>query len=234
MVASTSPSKVLVVDDDPHVREVVEIYLGREGFRILGAQDGEEALRVVEAEEPDVIVLDLMLPGRDGWDVCREIRRRRHTPIIMLTARGEEMDKVLGLELGADDYLTKPFSPRELAARVKAILRRMGTAPAAGQAGERVFLRGMVCVDLDKYQASVNKQPLTLSPKEFELLWFLAGNPGRAFTREQLLEKVWGYDFFGDSRTVDVHVKRLRGKLGEAQSYLQTVWGVGYKFEASE
>ena len=228
-------TKVLVVDDDEHVREVVKLYLENEGFQVLQAADGEEGLRKLEEAVPDLLVLDIMLPKVEGWEVCRQVRRTGQMPIIMLTAKGEEFDKVLGLELGADDYLTKPFSPRELTARVKAILRRQSflqTSPPA----ERVIRQGNLVINLDYHQVQVDDIQVELAPRELELLWFLARNAGRAFSRDQILEQVWGYEYFGDTRTVDVHIKRLRQKLevpGNPYRYLKTVWGVGYKFEAT-
>jgi DNA-binding response OmpR family regulator len=220
---------VLVVDDEPIVRDVVVKYLRREGFRTLEAGDGDTALRLVEDEHPDLVVLDLMLPGTDGLTVCRRIRARSELPVIMLTARGEEADRIVGLELGADDYVAKPFSPRELAARVKTVLRR-AAPPALSDAR-------LSCGDLeiDAKMREVTKAgaPLRLTAKEFDLLWFLASNPRHVFSRDQLMDRVWGYDTAVDTGTVTVHVRRLRSKIEDDPSVpqlLETVWGVGYRF----
>ncbi|MBS4030205.1 MAG: response regulator transcription factor [Clostridiales bacterium] len=231
-----SEGLILVVDDEEHIRELVRLYLEKEGFTVVLAADGEEAVQKVKALHPQLIILDIMLPKLDGWDVCREVRKVAETPIIMLTAKGEEFDKVLGLELGADDYLTKPFSPRELMARVKAILRRTAPDDTTQADGDTVSLPGLT-VNLSSREARVNGQEVTLTPKEFDLLWFLSKNPGKVFTREQLLTAVWGYDYYGDLRTVDTHIKRLREKVerdGQTSYHVKTIWGVGYKFEVHE
>lgn len=224
-------TRILVVDDDRNIVDLVRIYMQKEGFTVSMAFDGEEALRQFMANPPHLVILDVMLPGLDGYQVCREIRRVSAIPVIMLTARGESFDKVLGLELGADDYVVKPFDPKELVARVRAVLRRFaGNEP---QPGRRVAFPGLQ-VDLDGYLLYLNGEQVEIPPKELELLYFLASHPNRAFTREQILEKVWGYEFLGDSRTVDVHIKRLRERLNKVshpQWDLKTVWGVGYKFE---
>lgn len=221
---------VLIADDDAHVQELSRIYLGREGARVVAAGTGEEALACLDRCRPDVVILDVMMPGLDGFAVCREIRRQSDVPVLMLTARGEEVDRVLGLELGADDYITKPFSPRELVARIRAILRRARPRLPAPEAGVLVY-PGLT-IDVEAREVTAEGQPVALAPREFDLLAYLARNPRRAFTREHLLTTVWGYDFGGDTRTVDVHIKKLRQKLGEpGRQYLQTVWGVGYKFE---
>jgi DNA-binding response OmpR family regulator len=220
---------VLVVDDEPIVREVVVRYLRREGFRTLEAGDGDAAREILERETPSLVVLDLMLPGTDGLTLCRWIRQRSNLPVIMLTALGEESDRIVGLELGADDYVTKPFSPRELAVRVKAVLRRAGAATA----GSEVTRFGDVELDAAGRFASRAGEPLTLTAKEFDLLWFLATNPGRVFSRGQLMASVWGYEAALDTGTVTVHVRRLREKIEVDPSqprFLQTVWGVGYRF----
>src|SRR5262245_31594467 len=221
-------STVLVVDDEPIVREVVVRYLRREGYEILEAADGIRARERIERHEPSLVVLDLMLPGVDGLDLCRWIRSRSDVPVIMLTARGEESDRIVGLELGADDYVTKPFSPRELAVRVKAVLRRSTPAPALPET------LGFGDVELDSAARLAHKagRELTLTAREFELIWFLASNPGRVFTRRQLMASVWGYEAALDTGTVTVHVRRLREKVEDDPSrprYLQTVWGVGYR-----
>jgi len=228
-LADTSP--ILVVDDEENVREVVKLYLTKEGFAVETAADGEEALRKIKETSPRLIVLDLMLPRKDGREVCREIRKELTTPIIMLTARGEELDRILGLELGADDYMCKPFSPRELIARIRAVLRRVDNTPNSNR--EVLIFPGLV-IDYSAHRVTINSREVELAPKEFELLYFLARNAGRLFSREQLLASVWGYEYGGDSRTVDTHMRRLREKLGQPGAhYLVTVWGVGYKFEVT-
>ena len=206
--------KILIVDDDENIAELIELYLTKECFDTKIVNDGESALAVYETYEPNLILLDLMLPGIDGYQVCREIRSKNPTPIIMLSAKGEVFDKVLGLELGADDYMEKPFDSKELVARVKAVLRRCTQT-------------------LNDYSVMYNGKYLDMPPKEIELLFFLASQPNQVFTREQLLDHIWGYEYAGDTRTVDVHIKRLREKISDhAQWRLHTVWGVGYKFEA--
>ena len=223
--------KILVADDDEKIVELIALYLEKEGYAVLTAQNGEEALQKIELEGPDLVVLDIMMPVKDGWEVCREIRERCCVPVIMLTARGEDYDKILGLELGADDYMTKPFNPRELVARVKAVLRRGGRE---GEEREILQYRDLV---INRAQFSVTKggEAVPLTRKELELLWLLAGRPNRVFSREQLLQAVWGYDYTGDTRTVDTHIKRLRRKLGPGGSCrIATVWGVGYKFEVDK
>ncbi|MEW6625031.1 MAG: response regulator transcription factor [Bacillota bacterium] len=219
---------IMVVDDDSQLREVVRVYLNKNGFQVIEAEDGRVAVKKFWEFNPALIVLDLMLPNMDGWDVCRELRKTSRVPIIMLTARSEEFDRVLGLELGADDYLAKPFSPRELVARIKAVLRRINVEPP-----EKEFLSfpGLE-IDYASHRVMVNSQEIVLSPKEFDILWLLSNNAGRLLSREQILEKVWGYTYLGDVRTVDTHIKRLREKLS-ALNYqcIKTVWGAGYKFE---
>lgn len=223
-------ASILAVDDDVNICELVRLYLEKDGFSVTCAHDGEAALQRFKSGKFDLIVLDLMLPGLDGMDVCREIRRTSAVPIIMLTAKGETLDKILGLELGADDYIVKPFEPKELVARVKAVLRRTQGTP--GEEARTVSYPGLT-ISLENYEMTVGDTPLSVPPKELELLYHLASHPNRVYTREQLLEEVWGFDYFGDSRTVDVHVKRLREKLEGAEFgwQLKTVWGVGYKFE---
>ncbi len=222
--------KVLVVDDEDSVRELIELYLNKEGFEVLHARSGKEALRLNGEHHPDIIILDLMLPELDGWEVCRQIRSTSKVPIVMLTARTEEVDRIVGLELGADDYVVKPFSPRELVARVKAILRR-GTS--AAEESEVLSFAGLR-VDRIQHRVEVNGEEVHLTPTEFRLLWCLASRPARVFSRAELLDRIWGYDSESDARTVDVHIKRLRQKTkaGESQSFaITTVWGLGYKFE---
>lgn len=226
-----SNNKVLVVDDDAHIAELIKLYLEKEGFTVITADNGKKALEKFRSEAPSILILDVMMPEMDGWDVCREIRKTSNTPIIMLTAKGETFDKVLGLELGADDYMVKPFETKELIARVKAVLRRSDAKDAPAQQ-EINFVN--LSINLSNYELKINDKIMEIPPKELELLFFLASNPNRVFTREQLLEEVWGFDYFGDSRTVDVHIKRLREKLElvtESNWQLKTVWGVGYKFE---
>lgn len=222
--------KVLVVDDEEAVRELIELYLTKEGFEVIHARDGREALRLNGEKHPDLVILDLMLPGLDGWEVCRQIRTGSRVPIIMLTARGEEVDRIVGLELGADDYVVKPFSPRELVARVRAVLRR-GSAP--GEENEVLSFPDLR-IDRVRHRVEVNGEEVHLTPTEFRLLWCLAGRPGRVFSRAELLDRIWGYDSESDARTVDVHVKRLRQKTraSDSRSFsITTVWGLGYKFE---
>jgi two-component system, OmpR family, response regulator len=221
--------KVLVVDDDVNICELVRLYLEKDGYEVVVAYNGIKAVEVFKDTTPNIVILDIMLPGMDGWQVCREIRKVSGIPIIMLTAKGETFDKVLGLELGADDYVVKPFDTKELVARVKAVLRRYEHKDNDVQ---EVIYPNLV-VNKSNYTIKVSGIDMELPPKELELLFFLASNPNKVFTREQLLEHVWGFDFYGDSRTVDVHVKRLREKIEiENQRWqLKTVWGVGYKFE---
>ncbi|MBE7049122.1 MAG: response regulator transcription factor [Ruminococcaceae bacterium] len=223
--------QVLVVDDDKNICELIRLYLEKEGFTVTLAYNGQSALTLFKENTPSVVLLDVMLPKMDGFQVCREIRRISNIPIIMLTAKGETFDKVLGLELGADDYMVKPFENKELVARIKAVLRRYDPKDDT----EKEVVYPNLVINLSNYELKINGKQVDIPPKELELLYFLATNPNKVFTREQLLETVWGFDYFGDSRTVDVHVKRLREKLelaGEGQSWqLKTVWGVGYKFE---
>ena len=220
---------VLVVDDEPIVRDVVVRYLRREGYRTLEAADGDRARELLEQDTPNLVVLDLMLPGMDGLALCRWIRSRSDLPVIMLTARGEEADRIVGLELGADDYVTKPFSPRELAIRVRAVLRRSG-APAFSEAR---LDYGELTIDASTREVKKGDESLRLTAKEFDLLWFLASNPRQVFSRAQLMERVWGYESALDTGTVTVHMRRLREKLEDDPSHprlLETVWGVGYRF----
>ncbi|HZQ08761.1 MAG TPA: response regulator transcription factor [Anaerolineae bacterium] len=225
--------KVLIVDDEPQILDVVSKYLTREGFQIVTARDGDAALSAYHTNKPDLVVLDLMLPKVDGLEVFRRLRSASAVPVIMLTAKGEETDRIVGLELGADDYITKPFSPRELVARVKAVLRRATTGTML-ETGERTLVRGDLRIDPRERSVTVGKRSVELTSKEFDLLWFLASHPGQVFTRTQLLDHVWGYEFYGDSSTVTVHIRRLREKIETDPGnprYLSTVWGVGYKFE---
>ncbi|HWR61999.1 MAG TPA: response regulator transcription factor [Clostridia bacterium] len=221
--------KVLVVDDDQNVLELVKLYGEREGFEVIGVNDGDMVMSAFDHENPDVVILDIMLPGKDGITICRELRAVRMIPIIMLTAKGEEADRVLGLEMGADDYVSKPFSPRELVARIKAVLRRTQTAVDA-MTNWKLKYPGLE-IHADTRKVLVDGEEAEVTPKEFDLLYHLAQNPRRVFTRDELLEAVWGYDYFGDQRTVDVHIRRVRAKLAPlSHEYLSTVWGVGYQF----
>jgi phosphate regulon transcriptional regulator PhoB len=227
--------RVLIVDDEAAIVELVSYNLSREGFDVIVSHDGAEALKMARHDAPDLVVLDVMLPGMSGLDVCRQLRRETEIPIILLTARKDEVDRVLGLELGADDYVTKPFSPRELVARVKAILRRTRAREDDGSESQEITRTGLV-VDPERRVASLDGRTLNLTFTEFELLHILAKNPGRAFTRDDLLMRVWGQDFFGDARTVDVHVRHLREKLLEdpqSPRFIETVRGVGYRFRES-
>ena len=221
--------KILIVDDDKHIAELISLYMMKDGYETEEVYDGREAIRKAESFQPDLILLDLMLPGMDGYQVCTEIRKTSRMPIIMLTAKGETFDKVLGLELGADDYIVKPFDPKELVARVKAVLRRY--EPKQEEADKNLLKFDALEINLSNYSVSYEGKTLDFPPKEFELLSFLAQNPNRVFTREQLLDRIWGYEYVGDTRTVDVHVKRIREKLNSEDEWgIRTVWSVGYKF----
>jgi len=221
--------KVLVVDDDINICELISLYLKKEEFEVVLAHTGNKAMELFARENPDIVILDLMLPGIDGLQVCRNIRNISKTPIIMLTAKGETIDKILGLEIGADDYICKPFDPKELVARIKAVLRRIEVKNENTSLVEYENFK----IDLANYYLEINGALLNIPPKEFEVLYFLAANPNKVFSRDQLLNEVWGFDFFGDTRTVDVHIKRIREKIeGISNKWqLKTVWGVGYKFE---
>lgn len=229
-----SIGKILVVDDDKNICELLRLYLEKEGYTVAISNKGEEAIAKFNAIKPDLILLDIMLPTLDGWQVCREIRKTSNVPIIMLTAKGETFDKVLGLELGADDYVVKPFDTKEVIARVKAVLRRIGNAAPAVEHKEVNYDK--LSVNMTRYELKVDGKVVDTPPKELELLFHLASNPNRVYTRDQLLDEVWGFEYYGDSRTIDVHVKRLREKLeGVSDKWsLKTVWGVGYKFEVVE
>ena len=230
--------KILIVDDDENIAELISLYLTKECFETHIVHDGESALKAFESFAPNLVLLDLMLPGMDGYQVCREIRKENNTPIIMLSAKGEIFDKVLGLELGADDYMVKPFDSKELVARVKAILRRTVVVPKEtkepANTGEFVEYPDLV-INLTNYSVTYQGNPVEMPPKELELLFFLASSPNQVFTREQLLDHIWGYDYIGDTRTVDVHIKRLREKIRDHEKWsLGTVWGIGYKFEVKK
>lgn len=230
--------KILIVDDDENIAELISLYLTKECFDTKMVYDGESALIAFDSYQPSLILLDLMLPGMDGYQVCRELRMRSNVPIIMLSAKGEVFDKVLGLELGADDYIMKPFDSKEMVARVKAVLRRYQTVPEPAASiepsGKYVEYPGIV-INLTNYSVSLDGTKVEMPPKELELLYFLASSPNQVFTREQLLDQIWGYEYVGDTRTVDVHIKRIREKLSEHPGWsLATVWGIGYKFEVSQ
>jgi DNA-binding response OmpR family regulator len=222
---------VLVVEDDQNIRELLQMYLEKEGYAVTTASDGEQGLAKFRAIRPDLVLLDLMMPGLDGWAVCRAIRADSQTPVIMLTAKSETDDKVAGLKTGADDYITKPFEMKEVLARIEAVLRRSGQGGSENGARRLVFDK--LTIDMDSFELIIDGKKQDAPPKEMELLFYLASSPNRVYTRNQLLDEVWGFDYFGDSRTVDVHVKRLREKLeGVSDRWsLKTVWGVGYKFE---
>ena len=228
-----SKQKILIVDDDENIAELISLYMTKECFETKIVYDGESALRAADSFAPDLIILDLMLPGIDGYQVCREIRQKSQTPIIILSAKGEVFDKVLGLELGADDYMEKPFDTKELVARVKAVLRRYKTAaPAKENPTSKQVSYPNLTVNLTNYSVVYNGHTVDMPPKELELLYFLAASPNHVFTREQLLDQIWGYEYIGDTRTVDVHIKRLREKIKDHESWkIATIWGIGYKFE---
>lgn len=226
-------SKILVVDDELNICELLKLYLENEGYTVFTANDGQAAVTAFQQKAPDLVLLDIMLPKMDGWQVCREIRKTSSTPIIMLTAKGETEDKVSGLEMGADDYIVKPFEVKELLARVHAVLRRTGDD---GKPKSKKLTFDKLVINLDSYELIVDGKKIDTPPKEMELLYHLAATPNRVYTRNQLLDEVWGFDYFGDSRTVDVHIKRLREKLeGVSDKWeLKTVWSVGYKFETKD
>lgn len=226
--------KILIVDDDDNIAELISLYLTKECYDTQIAPDGESALLAIDTFQPNLILLDLMLPGIDGYQVCREVRAKSNIPIMMLSAKGEVFDKVLGLELGADDYMEKPFDSKELVARVKAILRRYKATPTSPTSNTNVKKVEFpdLTVNLTNYSVLYQNQVIEMPPKELELLYFLAASPNHVFTREQLLDQIWGYEYIGDTRTVDVHVKRIREKINEHEHWaLATIWGIGYKFE---
>ena len=232
---AVTKQKILIVDDDSNIAELISLYLTKEFYETKIAEDGEEAIRLHQEWQPGLVLLDLMLPGIDGYQVCREIRAKSQTPIIMLSAKGEVFDKVLGLELGADDYIEKPFDPKELVARVKAVLRRY-SRPAPEQSQEAPADKIVRYKDLEinqtNYAVLYMGKPVDMPPKELELLYFLASSPNRVFTREQLLDQIWGSEYIGDTRTVDVHIKRIREKIHDSDNWkISTIWGIGYKFE---
>lgn len=222
---------ILIADDNRQITSILEEYAKNEGYDTIVALNGEEALRLFEERRPDLVLLDVMMPLVDGFEVCRAIRKRSSVPVIMVTARGEDFERIMGLDIGADDYIVKPFSPGEVMARIRSVLRRF---TAADPAREKTFRHGSLAIDLDDYAVRIDGQPVALTKKEFELLWTLASAKGKVFTRDHLLNTLWGYDYYGDSRTVDSHIKRLRAKLDDAAHpdwEIRTIWGVGYKFE---
>lgn len=224
---------ILIADDNRQIASVLEEYIKKEGHTPIVAANGEEALALFESAKPDAVLLDVMMPKLDGFSVCREIRKTSTVPVIMITARGEDYEKIMGLDIGADDYIVKPFSPGEVMARIRAVLRRMGQGKAEP---EQRVIRGNLSIRLNDYEALIGGQPITLTKKEFEILWTLASHPGKVFSRDNLLESLWGYEYFGDTRTVDSHIKRLRAKLetlGPEGWEIRTIWGVGYKFEVT-
>lgn len=228
-----SKQRVLIVDDDTNISELISLYLTKECFETMCVEDGETALRSVDTFKPDIMLLDIMLPVMDGYQVCRELRKTSHLPVIMLSAKGEVFDKVLGLEMGADDYIIKPFDSKELVARVKAVLRRSSYTPDETKSKDNGLLKfDNLIINITNYTVTYMGQQIDMPPKEIELLHFLAASPNQVFTREQLLDNIWGYEYIGDTRTVDVHVKRIREKINDNPSWaLATVWGIGYKFE---
>ncbi len=226
----TAKQKILIVDDDEHISELISLYLIREGYDTKEVHDGKSAVEAFASYNPDLIMLDIMLPVMDGYEVCKEIRKTSTVPIIMLTAKGDTIDKVLGLELGADDYIVKPFEPKEMTARVKAVLRRFDTSKT--KESSKILEFENLEINMENYTVKYHGEYLSFPPKEFELLYFLAKRPNQVFTRDQLLDKIWGYEYIGDTRTVDVHIKRIREKFDKKDSWsVKTVWGVGYKFE---
>ena len=232
---AAAKQKILIVDDDSNIAELISLYLMKECYETRIVGDGEEALTAVSSFEPDLFLLDLMLPGMDGYQVCREVRSSKDTPIIMLSAKGEIFDKVLGLEMGADDYMEKPFDSKELVARVKAVLRRYHKQTSEPvNKSDKIVSYPDLTINLTNYSVTYMGQPLDMPPKELELLYCLAASPNRVFTREQLLDQIWGYDYVGDTRTVDVHIKRIREKIHDHEGWrISTIWGIGYKFETN-
>ncbi len=226
--------KILICDDNDTVHETIGMYLENDGMTYISAFDGEEALKKFRSEKPDLVILDLMMPKIFGTEVCREIRKISNVPIIMLTAKGEEIDKIVGLEIGADDYIVKPFSPREVVARIKTIFRRVGNSKEVQN--RRLITFDNLRIDLDKYEVSINEEKIDVTPKECQILYLLATNEGRVMGREEILDKIWGYDYFGDTRVVDTQIKRLRKKIPEEDERwcIKTVYGIGYKFEVSK
>jgi DNA-binding response OmpR family regulator len=233
---AAAKQKILIVDDDSNIADLISLYLMKECYETRIVGDGEAALAAVNTFEPDLILLDLMLPGMDGYQVCREVRSSKDIPIIMLSAKGEIFDKVLGLEMGADDYMEKPFDSKELVARVKAVLRRYHKqqSAAVAETSDKIVSYPDLTINLTNYSVTYMGEQIDMPPKELELLYCLASNPGRVYTREQLLDQIWGYEYVGDTRTVDVHIKRIREKLHDNEDFkISTIWGIGYKFETN-
>ncbi len=233
-MANEKSLKVLIVDDDKNICDLLRLYLEKDGYSVILSHDGAEAVVKFNALKPDIVLLDIMLPSMDGWQVCREIRKKSNVPIIMITAKGETIDKIIGLDLGADDYIVKPFDAKEVIARINAVTRRVGCTNPEPEIREVRYDK--LSVNMTRYELKVNGKSIDTPPKELELLYYLASNPNRVYTRDQLLDEVWGFEYYGDSRTIDVHIKRLREKLeGVSEKWsLKTVWGVGYKFEVEE
>ena len=226
---------LLIADDNKDIVDILEIYAQKEGYKTVCAYDGEQALKMQKEYNPVLILLDVMMPKINGYDVCRQIRQTSNVPIIMVTAKSEEADRILGLDIGADDYVVKPFSPREVMTRIKAVLRRVSDE-ANDERNKRIEVAGLT-IDMNSYEAYVNGKPVVLTKKEIEILWLFATNPGKVYTRDHLLENIWGYEYFGDTRTVDTHIKRIRTKLNLDETVgfdIKTVWGVGYKFEVKQ
>ncbi len=233
-MANQKSLKVLIVDDDKNICDLLRLYLEKDGYGVILSHDGAEAVVKFNALKPDIVLLDIMLPGMDGWQVCREIRKKSNVPIIMITAKGETIDKIIGLDLGADDYIVKPFDAKEVIARINAVTRRVGTTNTEPEIREVHYDK--LSVNMTRYELKVNGKTIDTPPKELELLYYLTSNPNRVYTRDQLLDEVWGFEYYGDSRTIDVHIKRLREKLANVSEKwaLETVWGVGYKFKVEE
>jgi len=228
---------ILIADDNRDITDILSTYSKMEGFEPVVAADGEEAIKLFTQYEPDVVLLDVMMPKEDGYEVCRKIRSKSNVPVILITARGEDFDKIMGLDIGADDYIVKPFSPREVMARVRAVMRRIAKATTKDSSSENVISVGNLDINLDEYTLHIGGSKIALTKKEIETMWTLATNPNKVFTRDNLLDSLWGFDYFGDSRTVDSHIKRLRSKL-DIENHptwtIRTIWGVGYKFEVEE
>lgn len=230
--------KILIADDNEDITDILSNYIEREGYESIIAVDGEQALEMFDAEQPALVLLDIMMPKIDGYEVCRSIRKKSNVPIILITARGEDFERVMGLDIGADDYIVKPFSPNEVMARVRAVLRRVPEKPANMQSNnDKMLIVSNLIINMDEYAASINDVKIPLTKKEIETMWILGQNPNKVFTRDNLLDSLWGFDYFGDSRTVDSHIKRLRAKIDKEehpQWRIKTIWGVGYKFEVDE
>ncbi len=233
-MANEKSLKVLIVDDDKNICDLLRLYLEKDGYGVILSHDGAEAVVKFNALKPDIVLLDIMLPSMDGWQVCREIRKKSNVPIIMITAKGETIDKIIGLDLGADDYIVKPFDAKEVIARINAVTRRVSSANPEPEIKEVRYDK--LSVNMTRYELKVNGKSIDTPPKELELLYYLTSNPNRVYTRDQLLDEVWGFEYYGDSRTIDVHIKRLREKLANVSEKwsLETVWGVGYKFKVEE